>query len=303
MYSFDTGELDEYKIIEAGIRAANLQDTKGVVEAFAKLKTFTIRRISFNIKKEHEIDVKAVIIAMGDLGKLVAEKRMESAALAAVYELGEVAQGAAEYGREALAVKAASNLGSLTRRLAENDMDAAIKAGAEAFDKFGKASARQKSESQLSMAEVFLMQLAETSLRKKYREASLAAVCALGNIGVFAAEAKLEDSVIGAELLLEEVGMLAVREKQEAEAKAVIQTLGLIGKSASQQGLKSSLVQAAWSLGIMQVLSEEEGLISVSRAAKVGLESLKTAGIQDEEQNLERILEIKRYQRKLMERR
>lgn len=302
MYSLDEGELDESRIIEAGIMAGNMRDTKGVVEAFEKLKAFTVKLIYLNTTGEHELDAKAVIIAMGDIGELVAENRMELASIAAARELGEVAKAAAEHRRDALAVKATSILGNLARVLVEKNMGTATKTVAETLGNFGKVSVGQKSENQISMAEIFLMQIAEGGLREGLEEASLTAINSLGDIGVASVEEGLEESVIGAELLLEEVGTLAVRVKREPEAKAVVHAFGIIGKVFPQRGSKTTVVQAAWSLEIIRVLAEEGGLKSVARAAKVALESLKTAGVRDEEQNLEKIQEIKKFHRKLLER-
>ena len=81
----------------------------------------------------------------------------------------------------------------------------------------------------------------------------------------------------------------------ESYAKAVIQALENLGTAVSRYGLKNVLVQIAWSLEIIRVLTLEQGLKATCLAAKNALDSLNTAGMLDEEQNLEKIQEIKKF--------
>lgn len=68
----------------------------------------------------------------------------------------------------------------------------------------------------------------------------------------------------------------------------VIQTLGKLGRELSQHGSKSALVQTVWALEILRILALRSKMESAETAGKVELESLSTAGILDEEQNLEK---------------
>ncbi len=76
---------------------------------------------------------------------------------------------------------------------------------------------------------------------------------------------------------------------------AVIRALENMGTAVSQYGLKNILVQIAWSLEMIRVLTLDQGLNTACLEAKAALESLNTAGMLDEEQNLEKIQEIKKF--------
>jgi len=105
----------------------------------------------------------------------------------------------------------------------------------------------------------------------------------------------MEISTLEAAVILEDRGNGAVRKKSESYAKAAIQALENLGTAVSQYGLKSVLVQIAWSLETIRVFTLEQSLKDACHAAKDALESLNTAEMLDEEQNLEKIQEIKKF--------
>jgi hypothetical protein len=82
----------------------------------------------------------------------------------------------------------------------------------------------------------------------------------------------------------------------------VIQALGNLGTAVSRCGPNSALVQTAWSLETIRILTQVLDLEDAYHAAKLMLESLNTDGILDEEQNLEKIQEIKKFHSYILER-
>lgn len=300
MYSADERELDEVRVIEEGLGAAYDRNTKRVVEAFDKLKEFALRLIYLDFSAEHELDAKALIVAMGDIGKITAENRMEIASVAASRALGEVCLEAALHEREALTIKALSVLGSLSRELAGKGLDRAAKSAAESLGAFGKAAAMSKKEDHVSLAEIYLMQLASKALDEHLPEAGPVAVCLLGEVGAASSGQALEESAMGAAILLEDLGAAAVRNKHETQVKAVIHAFGLLGEAFSLKEQKIALVQAAWSLETIRLLALEYDMKTAAREAKVMLDSLKTAGILDEEQNLEKIQDIRDFHQRVL---
>ncbi|HII01834.1 TPA: hypothetical protein HA351_09390 [Methanosarcinaceae archaeon] len=301
MSSEEQRSLDEIRGIEEGLKAAYTRNTKEAVEAFDRLRDFAIRLIYLNVTAEHELDAKALIVSIGDMGKITAEHRMEIASVAASRALGAIAAEAASQRRDALAIKAVSVLGSLSRELAARGMDTAAKSAAESLGKFGAISARMGVENQVTLSEIYLMQLVREAMEEGLSETGIIAVAFLGEVGAVSVENKLEESAIGGSILLEELGIAAVRENHEPEAKVVINAFEKLGKASSMHGMKSLLFQAAWSVETIRVLAEDKGMNAISRIAKLTLESVKAAGAQDEEQILEKIQDIKKFHRKIME--
>jgi len=301
MSSENGRELDEVRGIEGGFKAAYARDTKEAVEAFDRLRDFAIRLIYLDVTAEHELDAKALIVSIGDIGKITAKQSMEIASVAASRALGDIAVEAVSQRRDTLAIKAASVLGSLSRELAARGMDMAAKAAAESLGKFGAMSARMGVENQITLSEIYLMQLVRKAMEESLSETGIIAVASLGVVGEASVEYKFEESAIGASILLEEIGIAAVREKHEPEAKIVINAFEKLSKASSMHGMKSLLFQAAWSVETIRVLAGDMGMNAVARTAKLTLESVKAAGELDEEQTLEKIQEIKKFHRKIME--
>ncbi len=296
----DESDLAEVRAIEEGFKKAYDEDSKGTSEAIDKLKDFTIRRINQEVTAENELDAKALLIATGDIGRIAAEKGMEPACLASSRALELVTIEAAGNKRESLAVKALSVLGSLALDFATKGLGSASKGAAESLGNCGKVSSRRKMETMVSLAEVYLMQLAVKALDKNLSGTGSDAIGLLGEIGISSAEQKIEKSTTEAALLLEDLGNTALRKKDELHAKVIIQILGNLGKAVSQYGMKISLVQTVWSLETLRVLAREQGLKAVCQAAEAELEPLSTADVFDEEQNLEKIEEIKAFHHRIL---
>jgi hypothetical protein len=291
----DESELAEVRAIEEGFKKAYDGDTKGTIEAIDELRNFAVKLSYLNATAENELDAKALVIALGDIGRVAAEKGMETACMASSRALGGVVVEAANQVRESLAVKALSVLGSLSLEFAGKGMDKAAKGAAESLGNCGKFTSRRKMETLVSLSEVYLMQLALKALEKNIYETGSAAIGLLGEVGTSSAEQAIETSTTEAAILLEDLGNTAVRKKDEHHAKAVIQALGDLGTAVSHYGLKNSLVQTVWSLETIRVLAQDQGLKAACLAAKAVLESLGTAGMFDDEQNLEIIQEIKAF--------
>jgi len=296
----DESELAEIREIEEGFKKAYDGDAKGTVEAVDKLRDFAVRLIYLNATAENDLDVKALMIAIRDIGRVAAERRMELVCMATSRALVDVVVEAAGKEREPLAVKALSLLGSLALEFAETGMDTAAKGAAEFLGDCGKFSSKRKMETLVSLAEVYLMQLAMKALDKNLSEIGSASIGLLGEIGASSAEQTLENSTTETAILLEDLGNTAVIKKDEVYAKAVIQALGNLGTTVSHYDLKNSLIQTAWSLETIRVLAQEQGLKTACLEAKAVLESLNTAGMLDEEQNLERIQEIKTFHHRIL---
>ena len=76
---------------------------------------------------------------------------------------------------------------------------------------------------------------------------------------------------------------------------SIIEALENLSTAASHHGLKKVLVQIAWSLETIRLLTLERGMKEACFAANSALESVNTTGFLDEEQNLEKIREIKEF--------
>jgi ribosomal protein S11 len=288
-------ELDEVRTIEEGFKKAYDQDTKGTVEAIDKLRNFAFQLIHLNVSAENELDIKALVISIGDIGRAAAEMRMEIACVTSSRALGDIAIEAAGQKREPIAIKALSVVGNLALEFAVKGMDTAAKGAAESLGNCGKVSSKIKMETMTSLSEIYLMQVALKAMEINLSETVIASISLLGEIGAYSAEQIMEISTLEAAVILEDLGNAAVRKKSESYAKAAIQALENLGTAVSQYGLKSVLVQVAWSLETIRVFTLEQNLKDACRAAKDALESLNTAEMLDEEQNLEKIQEIKKF--------
>lgn len=302
MSSVDERELAEVRMIEEGLRKAYDGDSKGVMDAFSALRDFAVQLIHLDITAEYELDAKALIIAIGDIGRVTAENRMEPASAVSVRVLGEVAIEAADQKRESLALKALSVLGSLALEFGEKGMEAATKSAAESLGNFGKTSSEEKMDTLVSLSEVYLMQLSIKAMEENIPETWDIAVNLLGEIGASSAKQAMEHGAVGAAILLEDLGTVAIRRRDEPRAKSVILVLGKLGRKISQQGSKSALVQTEWALETLRVLALEYEMKIAGAAGKHELESLSIAGIPDEEQNLEKIQEIKEFHQRILRR-
>jgi hypothetical protein len=296
----DDNELAEVRAIEEGFKRAYDEDPKGTAEAINELRDFAVRLIRLKATAENELDAKALIIAIGDIARAAAENQMESACVASSSALENLMIEAANEERDLLSAKALSVLGSIALDFAGKDLDAASKAAAESLGNCGKFSSKKKMETMVSLAEVYLMKLATKALEKNLSDTTFSSISLLGEIGGSSAEQGVENGATEAALLLEDLGDTAVRRKDESFAGTVILSLGKLGKAASQYGLKNSLVQTAWSLEIIRVLAQELDLKATCLAAKEALEPLNTEGLFDEEQNLEKIQEIKELHHRIL---
>jgi hypothetical protein len=288
-------ELDEVKTIEEGFKKAYNQDARGTIEAIEKLRNFTLQLIHMKAVPENEIDVKALVISIGDLGRVAAETGMEIVCIAASSALGDIALEAAGQKRETLAAKTLSVVGNLALEFAGKGLGTAAKSAAESIGKFGKASPRLRVETLASLSEIYLMQIALKAMEKKISEAAIVSINFLGDVGASSAELKTEISTLEAAVILEDLGNVFVKEKSDSYANAVVLALKNLGKAASMYGLQNVLVQIVWSLEIIRVLALEQDLEATCLTAKSALESFNTIGMLDEEQNLEKIQEIKKF--------
>lgn len=300
--SVNENELDEVRTIEEGFKKAYSEDLKGTVEAIDKLRDFAFQLIHLDADAENELDIKALIISIGDIARVAAEKRMEQACAVSGRALGDIAFEAAGQKREPLAIKALSVLGSLALEFAGKGLNTAVKGAAESLGNCGKLSSRIKMETLVSLSEIYLMQVALKSMEKGLHDSGIVAAGFLGEVGVASAEQAIETSTLEAAVILEDLGNAAVRENSEAHAKAVIEALENLGTAVSQRGMKNILVQIAWSLEMIRVLTLERGLKGACFAAKAALESVNTAGLLDEAQNLEKIREIKEFHSLILKR-
>lgn len=302
MSSVEERELAEVRMIEEGLRSAYDGDVEGVIEAFKGLRDFAVNLVHLNITAEYELDAKALIIAMGDIGRETAERRMEAASIASSRTLGEVSIEAADQERESLALKALSVLGNLAMEFGEKGMDAAAKSAAESLGNVGKASSRKKMEVLTGLSEVYLMQLSMKAMQENLSETWDTTLSYLEEIGASSAEQAIENDAIGAAILLEELGTAAAGRRDEPRVKAVIQALGKLGRELSRIGSKNALVQTVWALETLRILALEYEMENAGNTGKLELELLSTAGILDEEQNLEKIQEIKELHQLILRR-
>lgn len=298
----DEDELADIRAIEEGFKKAYEGDSKGTSEAIGKLRDLTLQFLNLEVNAENELDVKALLIAIGDIGRAAAEKKMESACLVSSTALERLMAEATDKKREPLAVKALSILGNLALDFAEKGLESAAKGAVKSIGNCGMLSLRGKMELMVSLSEVYLIQAGMKALNKNLTETGSTSISLLEEIGVSSAENKIENSTTEAALLLEELGNAAVKKKDEFYAKAVIQALGNLGAAASQYNLKNSLVQTVWSLEILRVLSREQSLKDTCLAAEAVLKSLNTSGVFDEEQNLEKIEEMKALHQRILKR-
>lgn len=293
--SVNENELDEVRTIEDGFKKAYSEDLKGTIKAIDKLKDFAFQLIHQDADAENELDIKALVISIGDIAKVAADKGMEQACIVSGRALEDIALEAAGHKREPLAIKALSVVGSLALEFAGKGLDAAAKGAAQSLGNCGKKSLRMKIETLVSLSEIYLMQVSLKSIEKSLPSAGIAAISLLGDIGAASAEQAIETSTLETAVILEDIGNAAVRENDEYNAKAVIEALENLGIAVSQHGLKKVLVQIAWSLETIRVLTLERGLKGACFAAKAALESINTEGLLDEEQTLEKLKEIKEF--------
>lgn len=302
MSSVEGRELAEVRMIEEGLRSAYDGDAEGVIKAFNGLRDFAVNLIHLDITAEYELDAKALIIAMGDIGRETAERKMEAASVASALTLGEVAVEAVDHERESLALKALSILGNLALEFGRKDMDAAAKSVAEALGNVGKASSGKKMDVMAGLSEVYLMQLSMKALEENLSETWDTALNCLREIGASSAEQAIENDALGAAILLEELGTAAIRKQDESRVKSVIRTLGKLGGEFSQIVSRNALVQTVWALETLRILARECEMESAESEGKQELELLSTEGILDEEQNLEKIQEIKEFHQRILRR-
>ncbi|AKB44326.1 hypothetical protein [Methanosarcina vacuolata] len=291
----DVNELDEVRAIEEGFKKAYSGDLKGTVEAVDKLKGFALQLIPLDADAENELDIKALVISIGDIARVSAEMKMEQACSVSGRVLGDISLEAAGQKRETIAIKALSIVGSLALEFAGKGLDAAAISAAESLGTCGKGYSIMKMETLISLAEAYLLQISLLSIEKSLNKTGIAAISYLGEIGVASAKQAIETSTLEASVILEDLGNAAVRENNESCTKAVIEALENLGTEVSQGGMKNILVQIAWSLEMIRLLALEQGMKGACFAAKAALESINTAGLLDAEQNLEKIREIKEF--------
>lgn len=291
----DVNELDEVRAIEEGFKKAYSGDLKGTVEAVDKLKGFALQLIPLDADAENELDIKALVISIGDIARVSAEMKMEQACSVSGRVLGDISLEAAGQKRETIAIKALSIVGSLALEFAGKGLDAAAISAAESLGTCGKGYSRMKMETLISLAEAYLLQISLLSIEKSLNKTGIAAISYLGEIGVASAKQAIETSTLEASVILEDLGNAAVRENNESCTKAVIEALENLGTEVSQGRMKNILVQIAWSLEMIRLLALERGMKGACFAAKAALESINTAGLLDAEQNLEKIREIKEF--------
>lgn len=302
MSSVEERELAEVRMIEEGLRSAYDGDSERVIKAFNGLRDFAVNLVNLDITAEHELDAKALIIAMGDIGRETAERKMEAASVTSAFTLGEVAVEAADQERESLALKALSVLGNLALEFGRKDMDAAAKSAAEALGNVGKTSSGKKMDVLAGLSEVYLMQLSMKAMEENLSETWDTALSCLREIGASSAEQAIEHDALGAAILLEELGIAAIRKHDEPRVKSVIRTLGKLGREFSQIVSRNALVQSVWALETLRILSREYKMENAESEGKQELELLSTEGILDEEHNLEKIQEIKEFHQRILRR-
>lgn len=291
----NVNDLDEVRTIEEGFKKAYSGDLKGTVEAVDKLKSFAFQLIPLEADVENELDIKALIISIGDIARVSAEMKMEQACSVSGRILGDIALEAAGQKRVQIAIKALSIVGSLALEFTGKGLEMAARNAAESLGICGKSFSRIKMETLVSLSEVYLMQVSLLSIEKGFYKTGTAAIDYLGEIGIASAEQSIETCTLEAAVTLEDLGNAAVRKNNESYVKAVIESLENLGTEVSRHGMKNILVQIAWSLETIRVLSLEQGLKGACFAAKAALESINTAGMLDTEKNLEKIREIKEF--------
>ena len=205
-------ELDEVRTIEDGFRKAYSGDQRGTIEAINRLRDFVFQLIHLDANAENELDLKALIISIGDIARVAAEKEMQQACAVSCYVLGDIVFEAASQKRETIAIKALSIIGSLAQEIAEKGLDTAAKSAAESLGNCGKNSSRMKMETLVSLSEVYLMQVALKSIEKVFLM-GIAAIDFLGEIGVASAEQEIESNALEAAVILEDLGNAVIRRK------------------------------------------------------------------------------------------
>lgn len=288
-------ELDEVRTIEEGFKKAYSEDIRGTIQAVNKLKDFAFQLIHQDANAENEMDIKALVISIGDIAKVAAEKGMEQACMASGRALGDIVLEAASQKREPIAIKTLSIVGSLALDFADKRLNAATKVTSQALGKCGKQSSMMKMETLASLSEIYLMQVSLKSLEKNLPDTGIVSIGFLGEIGVFSADQAIETSPLETTIILEDISNIAIRENNELYVKAVIEALEKLSTATSHHGLKKVLIQIAWSLETIRLLTLERGMKEACFAANSALESVNTTGLLDEEQNLEKIREIKKF--------
>ena len=112
-------ELDEVRTIEEGFQKAYSGDQRGTVEAISRLRDFVFQLIHLDANAENELDLKALIISIGDIARVATEKEMQQACAVSCYALGDIVFEAAGQKRETIAIKALSIVGSLAQEFAK----------------------------------------------------------------------------------------------------------------------------------------------------------------------------------------
>ncbi len=196
MSSVNERELDEVRTIEEGFKKAYDQDVEGTVEAVDRLRDFAFQLIHMDVTAENELDIKALMISIGDIGRVAAEMGMESVCAASSRALGDTALEAAGQKRETLAIKALSVVGNLALEFTGKGLDTAVKGAVETLGNCGKVSSRMKMETLASLSEIYLMQTALKSMEKNLSASGTAAISFLGEVGVSSAEQAIEISTL-----------------------------------------------------------------------------------------------------------
>ena len=160
--------------------------------------------IHLNADAENELDIKTLIVSIGDIARVTAEMKMEQACSLSGRVLGDIALEAAGQKREPLAIKALSIVGSLALEFTEKGLDVAARGVVESLGTCGKTFSRQNMETLTSLSEIYLMQLSLKSLEKKSHGAGIAAIGFLGEIGVTSVEQAIETSALEAAVILED---------------------------------------------------------------------------------------------------
>ncbi|MGB9927562.1 MAG: hypothetical protein ACPK85_04075 [Methanosarcina sp.] len=288
-------ELDEVRAIEEAFKKAYDEDSEGTAKAVGKIRDFAINLIRFKPTLENELDAKALMISIGDIARVAAERKIEEACTASCNALKDIAIEAARQQREALAVKGSSIIGNLALEFTTGRLHKTAEIAAGAIGNCGKAFSNLNLETLASLCEIYLMRVTYKAMEKNLPGVGLLSITLLGQIGAASAGKIMEISTLEAAVILEDLGNAAAREENDAYVKATVRALENIGEAVSQYGLKSVLVQVAWALETLRLLAKEQGLQTAEQEAKAAVEALNTAGILDEEQNLEKIQEIKKF--------
>ncbi|WP_054864858.1 hypothetical protein [Methanosarcina barkeri] len=106
------------ELLKKDSKKAYSGDQKETVEAIDKLKGFALQLIHLDANAENELDIKALIISIGDIARVSAEMKMEQVCSVSGCVLVDIALEAASQKREPVAIKALSIVGSLAMEFA-----------------------------------------------------------------------------------------------------------------------------------------------------------------------------------------